>query len=125
MCKHGLNQKKIRMERRNSEYWIIFRNRIHCSGLSQPSFSSHNPDYLPKFKPNLFVDILQWDHLNKFPPIFFKNFTASSPCTEYIAEMAFGPRELNKADPLVIKGLEVTEDLASHTGSWKTHVQEN
>ena len=60
----------------------------------------------PTFDPTLCVDILTWDY-TEFEPHSFYFIHASPPCTEYSKAKTRGERELEFADSLVNKALDV------------------
>jgi hypothetical protein len=68
-------------------------------------------DFNPKFRPDICVDILEWDYAKAFKPGYFHTIAVSPPCTEYSAAMTCRPRELAKADAIVERALKVIEYL--------------
>ena len=64
-------------------------------------------DNLPKFGADICMDILAWDYLRAFPRRYFKVIAASPPCTEYSVAMTCRPRELDKADELVGRAMDI------------------
>ena len=65
-------------------------------------------------------NILDWDY-NKYPPGHFDFVWGSPPCTEYsmARTRANRPRDLDGADALVRKTLEIIEYFARPYGYWK------
>ena len=59
-----------------------------------------------KWKPTLVVDILQWDY-TVFPRDYFQFVWASPVCTQYSVAKIVGVRDLEGADRLVSKALEM------------------
>ncbi len=64
-------------------------------------------DSAAKFKPTFCVDITQWNFREKFPRGFFHAIAAGPPCTEYSPALTTRVREMEKADLLVEKTLEI------------------
>ncbi len=54
-----------------------------------------------KYRPDILVDILDWDYEKAFTPGYFHTISVSPPCTEYSAAMTCRPRELAKAEAFV------------------------
>jgi site-specific DNA-cytosine methylase len=65
-------------------------------------------DVNPKFHPTHVTDILEWNY-RKYPRGYFQVITASVPCTEYSRAKTVGERNLEWADQLVTKTLEIVE----------------
>jgi hypothetical protein len=65
-------------------------------------------DLLPKFKPNIVTDILTWNY-KIYPVGWFDVIWASPPCTEYSKAKTRGVRNLDHADKLVRKSLEIID----------------
>ena len=65
-------------------------------------------DICPKFNPTLIVDVLQWDY-TCFPRDYFSFVWASPVCTQYSRAKTVGVRDLEGADLLVSKALEIIE----------------
>lgn len=65
-------------------------------------------DILPKFNPTIETDILTWDY-RVYPTNYFDVIWASPPCTEYSKAKTRGPRNLELADSIVRKTLEIIE----------------
>ena len=65
-------------------------------------------DIEPQFNPSLCVDILTWDY-TEFEPHSFFFIHASPPCTEYSKAKTKGVRNLEFADSLVNKALEIID----------------
>ena len=63
-------------------------------------------DICAKWKPTLVVDILQWDY-TCFPRDYFQFVWASPVCTQYSVAKTVGVRDLDGADRLVNKALEI------------------
>ena len=62
-------------------------------------------DILPKFKPDIITNILEWDYTNlKFKPDII---WSSPPCIEYSHAKRRGVRNLELADKIVKKTLEI------------------
>ena len=65
----------------------------------------------PKRDPSICIDILEWDYRAVFQPGDFQIVTASPPCTEYSLAKSRGPRDLEGADRIVKRTLEIIEYL--------------
>ena len=63
-------------------------------------------DICAKWKPTLVVDILHWDY-TVFPRDYFQFVWASPVCTQYSVAKTVGVRDLDGADRLVNKALEI------------------
>ena len=66
-------------------------------------------DIDPTFKPTIQTDMLLWEYWLDFPPGHFDVVACSPPCTEFSQAMTRRARELDYADSLVLKGLEIIE----------------
>ena len=70
-------------------------------------------DICPKNSPTICVNILEWDHL-VFPPDYFSYIHASCPCEQYsCARTTGGPRNLDLADSLVKRTIEILNYFSS------------
>jgi len=65
-------------------------------------------DILPKYYPTECTDILTWDY-KKYPPGYFSVVWASPPCTEYSKAKTVGRRNLELADKIVLRTIEIIE----------------
>lgn len=61
----------------------------------------------PIRQPSICTDIMEWDYKAQYPPGYFHLIAASPPCTEYSRVKNKGPRDLDKADAIVAKTLEI------------------
>jgi len=61
-----------------------------------------------KFNATHTVDILKWDY-KIYPSGYFDIIWASPDCTEYSIALTTRTRDFNKADPLVLKALEIID----------------
>ena len=74
-----------------------------------------------KFQPTILTDILLWDYKNAFHlGVHFEVISCGPPCTEFSAAKTLGERNLELADKLVLKCLEIVEFFSRPFGSWKT-----
>lgn len=65
-------------------------------------------DILDSFNPTIKTDILNWDY-KVYPPHYFTHIWASPPCTEYSRAKTRSPRNLDLADSIVKRTLEIIE----------------
>jgi site-specific DNA-cytosine methylase len=65
-------------------------------------------DILDQFNPTITTDILTWDY-KVYPPNHFDVIWASPPCTEYSRAKTRAPRNLELADSIVKRTLEIIE----------------
>ena len=65
-------------------------------------------DILPKFKPTIQADLLEWDY-TVYPPHHFNVIWCSPPCTEYSKAKSRGVRNLELADALVRRCFEIID----------------
>lgn len=65
-------------------------------------------DILPTFNPTIKTDILTWNY-RSYPTGYFDTIWASPPCTEYSTAKTRGVRNLELADSIVRKTLEIIE----------------
>ena len=68
-------------------------------------------DIDPKYQPDIQMDMLEWEYHHTFKPGYFDVITCSPPCTEFSVAMTRRSRELDYADSLVLKGLEIIQYL--------------
>ena len=64
-------------------------------------------DIDPKYKADIQTDMLVWDYQGAFLPGHFDIIVCSPPCTEFSQAMTRRVRELDYADSLVQKALEI------------------
>lgn len=70
-------------------------------------------DLLPRWKPDICVDVLEWDYRAAYPSGYFHTIWASPPCTFYsTARTTGGPRNLELANRIVQRTLEIIEYFA-------------
>ena len=71
-------------------------------------------DCVAKFEPTHCVDVLAWDYFSAYPPGYFEVVWASPPCVQYSCARTRGPpRDLEGADRLVAKALEIIDHFGS------------
>ena len=63
-------------------------------------------DLMPNFSPTIQADLMTWD-FRVFPPGHFDVCWCSPPCTQYSAAKTIGVRNLDEADALVARMLEI------------------
>ena len=66
-------------------------------------------DSIPRRKPDILVDILQWNYKKDYTPGYFSVIAAGVPCNEYSSAKTVGHRRLDYADKLVEKTLEIIQ----------------
>ncbi len=64
-------------------------------------------DISPRFSPDICTDICKWDYRSAFNTGEFDLIVASPPCTEYSQAKTTQPRNLEEADKIVLKALEI------------------
>ena len=62
-----------------------------------------------KFEPDICCDVLKWDYKDMYPKGFFTVIAAGVPCTEYSMALTTRPRDMESADKLVEKTLEIID----------------
>tara|TARA_R110000737_G_C14411045_1_gene455979 strand:+ start:118 stop:741 length:624 start_codon:yes stop_codon:yes gene_type:complete len=65
-------------------------------------------DMCNKFKPDINIDIMKWDY-KQLPVDSFSIIWASPPCTEYSKAKTRGVRDIEGANSIVLKVLEIIE----------------
>ena len=68
-------------------------------------------DIDPTFAPTIQVDMLTWEYWKDFSPGHFDVIACSPPCTEFSQAMTRRARDLDYADSLVLRGLEIIDYL--------------
>ena len=58
--------------------------------------------------PTLVQDIAQWDYTT-YPPRYFRLIAAGIPCTEYSRAKTIGNRDLQQADEIALRTLEIIQ----------------
>jgi hypothetical protein len=61
----------------------------------------------PKRNPTICTDVLKWDYHSQYPRGYFQLIVACPPCTEYSAAMTKRARQMESADEVVRKTLEI------------------
>ena len=92
------------------------RALVLCSGTGSldRAFLAQNwevvsVDWLPKFRPSICVDIMQWDYKSAFPNQHFDIVWSSPQCTMFSqARTTGGPPDIEGATALVAKCLEIS-----------------
>lgn len=79
--------------------------------LRKEGFEVFTLDIDPKCRAHFTVDILHWPVETIFKPGFFQLVAASPPCTEYSNAMTCRPREMEKADLLVERTIQIIKFL--------------
>ena len=64
-------------------------------------------DQSERFRPTIVTDILTWDYKSQFKPKHFDIIFCSPPCEHYSVARTTAPRDLERADLLVKKALEI------------------
>ena len=58
-------------------------------------------------KPDIVVDIMNWDYQSVFPPDYFDLVVASVPCNEYSQAKIHGERRMEESDEIVHRTLDI------------------
>lgn len=82
--------------------------------LSKWGFQVKSLDKDPKCKADICLDILSWDYKRAHPTGWFQVICASVPCEEYSSAKTVQARNLDKADLLVRKVLEIVDYFRPH-----------
>lgn len=75
--------------------------------LKKLGFSVTSLDINPRFSPDICSDICRWEYTQDYYPGYFDLIVASPPCTEYSQAKTTQPRNLEEADRLAKKALEI------------------
>ncbi len=63
------------------------------------------------FQPDIVADIMTWDYQAAFPPGHFEVIAVGCPCTEFSSALTTRPRNLEAANAIVKRSLEIVEYL--------------
>jgi len=63
------------------------------------------------WKPDILVDILEWDYRSVYKPHYFDVVVCCPPCTEFSRAKTTKERDLILGDSLVLKALEIIQYL--------------
>ena len=75
---------------------------LHAEGYEVVSVDNE-----PQFQPSLLVDVLTWDYRAAYPSGYFDIIFCCPPCTQFSRALTTGQRDLEGADRLVEKALEI------------------
>ena len=75
--------------------------------LKKNGFEVVSLGFLPNAKADFTVNILEWDYKKLYRPGDFALIAAGVPCTEYYVALTTRPRNLELADSIVAKTLEI------------------
>lgn len=64
-----------------------------------------------RFNPDIVADILEWDFRGAFSPGHFEVISLGVPCTEFSSALTTRPRDLELANRIVRRSLEIVEYL--------------
>ena len=78
---------------------------------AENGFEVTTVDMNPKWQPHFVVDVLTWDYKGEFKPHHFHTVVCGVPCTEFSTAKTTGVRDLDLADRLAKKALEIVEYL--------------
>ena len=78
-----------------------------ADALRKEGYEVFTLDIDPQSKANFTIDVLEWQVEKLFKPGFFHLVAASPPCTEYSSCMTRRPREMEKADLLVQRTIDI------------------
>ena len=79
--------------------------------LQEMGYQVVSVDINKRSRPDFPVDIMQWEYWKVFAPGHFDLVAASVPCNEYSQAKKVGIRDMESADKLVKKTLEIIEYL--------------
>ena len=79
--------------------------------LRKQGYEVFTLDVNPHYHANFMVDILEWPVEKLFKPGFFHLVAASPPCTEYSSAMTRRPRNMEEADLLVKRTIDIINYL--------------
>ena len=86
---------------------IFAGTQSFSKGITVSGGETVTVDILDKFKPDIVADIMSWDYKSAYPVGHFDIIWASPPCTEYSKAKTRGERDLDGADALVRKSIEI------------------
>ena len=75
--------------------------------FEQNSYEVISLDISPQYEPTILVDIMTWDYRNAFPQGHFDVIFCSPPCTQFSRALTRAPRDIETADKIVQKVLEI------------------
>ena len=64
-----------------------------------------------RFRPDIVADVLEWDYKGAYDPGHFDVISLGVPCTEFSAALTTRPRDLELANRIVRRALEIVEYL--------------
>ena len=79
--------------------------------FQEMGFDTVTVDYDPKYSPDILTDVLVWEYWKDFQPGDFDLIVCCPPCTEFSQAQTRRARNLQYADSLVQKGLEIIHFL--------------
>ncbi len=83
-----------------------------ASVYREAGFEVTTLDNDPRWGADITQDILEWDY-TIFPPGYFHTVVCAPPCTDFSKAKTTQPRNLELADSLVLRALEVIQYLTS------------
>ena len=75
--------------------------------LERWGFTVVSLDSDPRRQPTICCDIMEWEYKEQYPPGYFSLITASPPCTQYSLAKTVGERDLEGADRIVQRTLDI------------------
>ena len=78
-----------------------------ADALRKEGYEVFTLDIDPRSKANFTIKVLEWQVEKLFKPGFFHLVAASPPCTDYSSCMTRRPREMEKADLLVQRTIDI------------------
>ena len=75
-------------------------------------------DWSPRSQATIQEDIMQWDYTT-YPPGYFDLIAAGVPCEEYSIAKTTAPRNLQHAEEVVQRTLQIISFFARSCGGWK------
>ena len=80
--------------------------------LEENGYTVISVDIDERWSPDIKADVVRWKYWEQFSPGTFDIIAASPPCTEYSRALTTRPRQLQKADRIIRKVLQLIKWLA-------------
>ena len=103
---------KMQQTPKNKRMLDLFSGTGSAAAIfQQRGFQVTTLDLDPKWQADIQVNILEWEY-RRLSPGWFHTIFAAPPCTEYSQAMTCRPRNLDLADAIVKKALEIIHYFA-------------